>query len=484
MKNKSLIIGAIVLSLVVLLATGTYAFWQITKSQDGANTLIGGCLNVDITEESAGINLEKTWPISDFDGMQLEGYTFTVTNYCDTPQDYRIDLDRLVDSEGRKEMSNEYLATLLDYGVPVMYEELETGETTVEDVKEKRVLAYDTVAGKVGDEPGSNTHTLRLWIDEESPVSEQGSTFLSRVEINAGQGIEKYYTPEECFTFDESTGSITAYDVSCGGTDVVIPYNINNVAVTQIGNAAFKEKELTSVEFPRSVTTIGANAFHTNPTLEKIIFKDGLISMGALSFFADGIAPIDCGVLSFIMLPNTLTTIGPQAFKNNSLEQIIVPDSVTGMLNATFYGNMIKEFKLGSGVDWGTAVSAFALNEIEEVIVPDHVTQIQNSMFANNPIKTIKLGSSLTTIGTNTFSNNFFEYISTYPNKNIYAGENYLTEVYIPANVTSIGMNAFETATSDVIITVENPESAMTLGINWSGAATVIFGEEPTTTTE
>ncbi|MBO5096311.1 MAG: hypothetical protein J6B98_05505, partial [Bacilli bacterium] len=96
MKNKSLIIGAIVLSLVVLLATGTYAYWTLTRSQDGANTLIGGCLNVDITVESAGINLEKTWPISDFDGMQLEGYTFTVTNYCDTPQDYRIDLDRLV----------------------------------------------------------------------------------------------------------------------------------------------------------------------------------------------------------------------------------------------------------------------------------------------------------------------------------------------------------------------------------------------------
>ena len=82
-----------------------------------------------------------------------------------------IDLDRLTESAGAKEMSNEYLATLLDYGAPVVYSDLETYETTEEGVKEKRVIAYDTVMGK-----SENTHTLRLWIDEESPVSEQGST--------------------------------------------------------------------------------------------------------------------------------------------------------------------------------------------------------------------------------------------------------------------------------------------------------------------
>ena len=46
-----------------------------------------------------------------------------------------------------------------------------------------------------------------------------------------------------------------------------------------------------------------------------------------------------------------------------------------------------------------------------------------------------------------------------YPNKNIYNGENYLKEIYIPANVTSMGINAFGSATSDVIITIENPAS-------------------------
>ncbi|MBO5096549.1 MAG: leucine-rich repeat domain-containing protein, partial [Bacilli bacterium] len=422
---------------------------------------------------SAGINLEKTWPISDFDGMQLEGYTFTVTNYCDTPQDYRIDLDRLVDSEGRKEMSNEYLATLLDYGVPVMYDELETGETTVEDVKEKRVLAYDTVAGKVGNEPGSNTHTLRLWIDEESPVSEQGSTFLSRVEINAGQGIEKYYTPEECFTFDESTGSITAYDVSCGGTDVVIPYNINNVAVTQIGASAFREKGLTSVEFPRSVTTIGNMAVMGNQTLEKIIFKNGLLSIGQRAFAGINNAT----VLTFISLPDSLTTIGLNAFMKTSIKQLIIPDNVNSLEANAFISSKIENLIIGKGIK-EIGNHTFRHNEIKKVVIPDNITSIGQYSFGDNPIEEITFGTGVTSIGTVAFA-------SFGPSEKYY-NQNFLSEIFIPSNITTLETGVFKDTTSDVIIRTERTKadflenvttsSSTALG-NWYGNAQVISSD-------
>ena len=57
-----------------------------------------------------------------------------------------------------------------------------------------------------------------------------------------------------------------------------------------------------------------------------------------------------------------------------------------------------------------------------------------------------------------------------------------MKEIYIPSNVTSMGINAFGSATSDVTITVENPASVMTLGTDWSGQAKVIFGAEPVAT--
>ena len=472
MKNKSLIIGGIVLSLVIVLSIGTYAYWTLTRSQEGENKLIGGCLSIDITEESAGISLEKAWPISDFEGMQLEGYTFEVTNYCEEAQDYRIDLDRLIDSEGRKEMTNKSLATLLDYGVPVLYSELETGETTESDVQEKRVLAYDTVAGKVGDTPGSNTHTLRIWIDEESDIKDQGSTFLSRVEINAGQGIEKYYTPEECFTFDASTGSITAYDVSCGGTDVVIPYEIGEVSVTQIGKNAFKEKGITSVEFPRSVTTIGQTAFQYNPTLEKIIFRDGLTYIGSSSFGNSYFE--NKGKLEFVKIPETVVTLESEAFNKNSIKQIVIPDSVTEIIMAFEY-NEIKDIKIGSGI---VELDGFKANFIEKLIIPDNVKSVVPSAFSNNPIKELDLGNGVEELWNLSFSNNDLiasTAVGTYPYK-----ENYLKEIFIPKSLTFMDDSVFDSATSDVIIRTEKSKEDFLTSTefgsenSWYGDAQVI----------
>ena len=482
MKNKSLIIGGIVLSLMIVLSIGTYAYWTITRSQDGENTLIGGCLSIDISEEGEAISLDKAWPISDFEGMQLEGYTFKVTNDCEEPQDYRIDLDRLVDSEGRKEMSNEYLTTLLDYGVPVVYSELETGESTEEGIQEKRVLAYDTVMG--GE---TNEHTLRLWIDETSPVEEQGSQFLSKVQINAGQGIEKYYTPEECFTFDSANGSITAYDETKTGctTDVVIPYEIGGEAVTQIGNYAFKEKGLTSVEFPRSVTTTGVHSFSLNPTIKKIVFKDGLLSIGGMCFAAVTTPPVEVyGKLEFVMFPETLTSIGQNSFVHNSLKQVVIPDSVTRGIGLAFKGNWIKNVKIGTGVDWKLSSSAFLLNEIEELIIPDHVTTYVGTMFSNNPIKKIVIGKGLTSLPMDAFNNDGGMSNSVYPNRNVYEDEMFIKEVYIPANIIKIGDEAFSTATSDIIIRTERTKedflanvTISTIGFRWYGDAQVISSD-------
>jgi len=70
-------------------------------------------------------------------------------------------------------------------------------------------------------------------------------------------------TPEEYFTFDSTTGTITGYDIA-GGLDVVIPSPIGGFAVEHIGIDAFLGKYLTSVIIPDSVTSIGSCAFRKN----------------------------------------------------------------------------------------------------------------------------------------------------------------------------------------------------------------------------
>lgn len=70
-------------------------------------------------------------------------------------------------------------------------------------------------------------------------------------------------TPEEYFTFDIPTRTITGYSVA-GGLNVFIPSVIGGVAVEHIGDYAFENNALTFVIIPDSVTTIGDGAFYNN----------------------------------------------------------------------------------------------------------------------------------------------------------------------------------------------------------------------------
>ena len=80
-------------------------------------------------------------------------------------------------------------------------------------------------------------------------------------------------TPEMYFTFDSTTGTITGYDIA-GGLDVVIPSTISGIAVEHIGFEVFKEKYLTSVIIPDSVTSIVYFVFASNPLTSVTIGAD------------------------------------------------------------------------------------------------------------------------------------------------------------------------------------------------------------------
>jgi hypothetical protein len=60
-----------------------------------------------------------------------------------------------------------------------------------------------------------------------------------------------------------TTVTITRYTGPSGA--VTIPSTIDGKPVTEIGNSAFKDKGLTSVTIPDSVTTISFYAFASNP---------------------------------------------------------------------------------------------------------------------------------------------------------------------------------------------------------------------------
>lgn len=129
--------------------------------------------------------------------------------------------------------------------------------------------------------------------------------------------------------------TVTDYNTA-GGSVVNIPSTVASAcitfSVTEIGPASFLQKGLTSVEIPNSVTSIGANAFFNNTNLTSLLLQNGLVSIGDNTFNS-------CD-LTNITIPSTVTTIGNFTFFGNPLTDVyseaVVPPTITTGTNDTF----------------------------------------------------------------------------------------------------------------------------------------------------
>ena len=158
-------------------------------------------------------------------------------------------------------------------------------------------------------------------------------TFLSFFFILAGCSKENAndasdFTTEINDTGNARTITITGYT----GTlkDVRIPSKIDNIPVTEIGNSAFFENQLTSVIIPNGVTNIGGYAF-TNNQLESITISNSVIDIGSRAFANN--------LLTSVTIPNSVTRIGDYAFAGNQLTNVVIPNSVIYLGEGAFPSN-------------------------------------------------------------------------------------------------------------------------------------------------
>ena len=138
---------------------------------------------------------------------------------------------------------------------------------------------------------------------------------------------------DDCFDFDATKGEITNYkkwaNALCSDS-IAIPATIRGVAVKSIGNDAFKQKSLTSVTLPNSVTSIGNRAFESNK-LTSVTIPNSVTSIGLSAF--------SYNQLTSVTLPNSVRSIGTQAFSHNQLTSVTIPNSVTSIGAQAFYIN-------------------------------------------------------------------------------------------------------------------------------------------------
>ena len=110
---------------------------------------------------------------------------------------------------------------------------------------------------------------------------------------------------------------ITGYNIE-GGTDVVIPSQIDGKTVVAIGDNAFYDSDtgtglgITSVVIPNTVTSIGKYAFASNK-------------------------------LTNVTIPNSVISIGQQAFEKNKITSVKFPSTSITLECAVFEDNPIME---------------------------------------------------------------------------------------------------------------------------------------------
>lgn len=171
-------------------------------------------------------------------------------------------------------------------------------------------------------------------------------------------------------------------------------------SVTSIDADAFLNCEaLTDVSIPRTVTNIGSHAFKGTPWLtaqtdtfvivgNQILIKyNGIaesveVPLGVTQItdaFEDNLFPLE------IILPASLTSIGPHAFSGcRSLEIIEIPDSVRSIGDSAFRGcSHLNPITLPSRLTY-IGPSAFqSCSALERLFIPEGVKALPNLSFAN-----------------------------------------------------------------------------------------------------
>ncbi|MDO5003333.1 MAG: BspA family leucine-rich repeat surface protein [bacterium] len=196
-NNIKLLVGAIILTLVVVLGT-TYAWLRITRNSNVINKIKAGSLEMILDDSTTdGIKLINEVPKSYRQGMETKEYTFTLTNTGTTNNNYSI-----------------YLDDVLTFTNDENQEVTITDDNKLADTKIRYILLKDDeVAAASKSKLLSNTiersidggkitskqtikYSLRIWIDSKAGDNNtqdevMGKLFNAKLRVEASQTVNK-----------------------------------------------------------------------------------------------------------------------------------------------------------------------------------------------------------------------------------------------------------------------------------------------------
>ena len=436
-KKRNKIIGITIgLVIVAIVAVSiSYAYWQVTKTQQDKNTMISACLDLDLTSETEGIKLQSAIPITDAEAALLTGYTFKVTNKCSYDIKYTIGLDAL-ESANNNYMDFKYVDVKLDDNAKSNYAVLE--DVVRDGVRASKKLSVAKVKANA-----ANAHTLRAWIDVNTPVDQNAKSFKGKIYITATQAdnqkkITNYGAELASGDVSRDSSSSVTYTVYDSGTlvysgegkalttegymffeNIYFPlvgltdeekaYNDTNESVDVMQLILFasyvnnlNDDEWKTVMGDDSLTAETAKAqiaeminASSNPTLAKSIYDKCLAVNINKVVLEDGITAISAGMFPLfvdtIEIPASVIEMESMSFSSVEIRNLTIPETVTTFADALDFATIYN-------LTINASISNITLNGTYNTLKFSNNTGLTTVSFDDFNVKKLYIPSTVTTM--------------------------------------------------------------------------------------
>ena len=177
-SKKTILILSIALVAIVLAAVGTsYALFRY-KILDGDNfRILVGNLELSLSDNmpNSEIVINNLIPMTEINGMNQEGYTFTLTNTGSIDANYTMYLDDIVpDGETKERIDSSLIKVNITNNTTNVSNTYRLSELT------DRVLTKGSL--NTSDNKTAN-YTLRIWLDINADNSSQNKYFAAKVRV-------------------------------------------------------------------------------------------------------------------------------------------------------------------------------------------------------------------------------------------------------------------------------------------------------------